>query len=120
MSTSELTNELNIQPEPAKPASTKRRTKVVPIQYRIQVFIRFAFAFIGGYVVSALLAMVISLGFKETPVSAVITATMLAFICHVGIFIWVFMQRSLLKSISGIVISLVVLSIAYFGLGGSI
>ncbi|MBJ9984928.1 hypothetical protein IAE19_05655 [Acinetobacter sp. S40] len=117
MSSSELTQQPSVQVQQVR--RSKRASKTTPISYRIQIFIRFAIALLGGYALSALLAVVVSLAFKDTPTSAVMTATMLAFICHVCVFIWVFLQHSFIKSIVGVIIPLLILTVLYLGLGGS-
>lgn len=117
MSSSELTQQSSVQVQQVP--RSKRASKTTPISYRIQIFIRFVVALFGGYALSALLAVVISLAFKNTPTSAVMTATMLAFICHVCVFIWVFLQHSLIKSIMSVMIPLLILTVIYLGLGGT-
>ncbi|MCU4412874.1 iron transporter [Acinetobacter sp. WU_MDCI_Axc73] len=116
MSSSELTQQSPVQ---VQQVPRKRASKTTPISYRIQILIRFVVALFGGYALSALLAVVISLAFKNTPTSAVMTATMLAFICHVCVFIWVFLQHSLIKSMMGVMIPLLILTVIYLGLGGT-
>lgn len=106
----------------AEESSIKRKVKhkVVPAKYRWMIFYRFILAGIGGYILSALACVVLSYLFKAHPVDAVLSATMLAFIIYVSVFIWVFINHSTQRATYGVVIPSVLLFIFYWGLKGII
>lgn len=75
---------------------------------------RFLLAIVGGYLLAALVAVVISLAFPAQLASAAMAGTLLAFALHTGVFIFVFMVHSTRKATLGIFIPLIVLALAYW------
>lgn len=100
------------------PARVKRSKAALPIKYRLEILSRFMMALLGGYGVSSLLAIDISFGFSAHPVNAALAGTMLAFIFHVIVFIYVFSTASFVKSHLGVLLAFALLLIIYYGLGG--
>ncbi len=110
----------------AIPIPLPNQTKTIPakktqidqkslLPYRIMIFFRFILAILGGYALSAVTAMCIALMFPETiKASTVMSATMLAFVIHCAVFIWVFMVQSTLKAWLGVVVPIVILSLVYW------
>lgn len=92
--------------------------KVIPLSYRCDVVLRFILALLGGYALSSYFSLVFSLILPGDKVYAVLTATMLSFILHALIFIFVFAVRSVLKVWLGIIIPLVLFIITYNFLKG--
>lgn len=99
----------------APPAPAHRRNPLSPSRYRVMITYRVLLAIVGGYALSALIAAVMALGFPASyQASATLTGTMLAFVIHTGVFIWVFMVHSTRKASLGIVIPLAVFACAYW------
>ena len=78
---------------------------------------RFALALIGGYILSALSAMVIAQHFSDHRGSAAMSATLIAFAIWTGVFIWVFMVNKTLKASLGVILPIAVFYILYKLLG---
>lgn len=113
MTTPNMTVEHDIKATPAKPMTAQKTSKVKPkaeglSKYRWMIFGRFVLAIFGGYAFSALLSMCIANAFPEMRASAVLSATMLAFVVHCAVFIWVFLVNSTLKAWLGVIIPCVV------------
>lgn len=85
--------------------------------YRIWVLIRFVTAAIGGYALAVLSTIIISRVFIAHPVDAVMSATLLSFLLHVGAFIWVFMVNSHIKACLGILIPVAGLYAIHLAIG---
>ncbi|KYQ84400.1 iron transporter [Acinetobacter sp. NRRL B-65365] len=105
--------------------STKRTTKKQVeqsslIQYRLMIFSRFVLAIFGGYYFAAIATMLSGYLFSSEPLkaSAVFSMTMLAFVIHCAIFIWVFMVNSTLKVWLGVVIPSLAMTVLYWILKG--
>lgn len=105
--------------------STKRATKKQVeqsslIQYRLMIFSRFVLAIFGGYYFAAIATMLSGYLFSSEPLkaSAVFSATMLAFVIHCAIFIWIFMVNSTLKVWLGVVIPSLAMTVLYWFLKG--
>lgn len=117
-----MTVETIVSPEkPVRQKSVAKKTidQKSLIQYRLMIFFRFILAIFGGYALSAVSAMLIAVIFPETvKANAVMSATMLAFIVHCTVFIWVFMVQSTLKAWLGVIIPTVIFYMAYLGLKG--
>ncbi|TCB68819.1 hypothetical protein [Acinetobacter sp. ANC 4178] len=79
------------------------------LKYRGMVLYRFVLAIFGGYLLSALTAIVVAKAFIDYRASAAIAATLLAFSIHCAAFIWVFMVHKTLKASLGIFIPCFVL-----------
>ena len=94
-------------------ASLKIKSKVLTdstlFKYRCVVFYRFVLALFGGYLLSALTAIVIAKAFIDSRATAAIAATLLAFCIHCAAFIWVFMVHKTSKASLGIFIPCLVL-----------
>ena len=87
----------------------KSQTDSTLLKYRCMVFYRFVLAIFGGYLLSALTAIVIAKAFIDSRATAVIAATLLAFCIHCAAFIWVFMVHKTIKASLGIFIPCLVL-----------
>lgn len=79
------------------------------LKYRCMVLYRFVLAIFGGYLLSALTAIVVAKAFIDYRASAAIAATLLAFSIHCAAFIWVFMVHKTFKASLGIFIPCLVL-----------
>lgn len=91
-------------------ARAKRNTQPTNLQlYRCMILYRFLLAGVGGYILSALTAIVIAQSFADHASSAATSATMLAFVIHTAAFIWVFMVNKTLQASLGIVIPSILL-----------
>ncbi|AOA58373.1 hypothetical protein [Acinetobacter larvae] len=88
------------------------------LSYRLKIFYRFILALVGGYLLASFSAMFISLAFSQHPASAVMSATMLAFIIHCAVFIWTFMVNSTLKASLGVIIPIIMAYLIYIYLKG--
>lgn len=97
----------------ANEVSKPNKRRPFHLKYRLQILYRFVLAIFGGYALSVLTAIVISLGFPSLQASAVTSGTMLAFIIHCAVFIWVFMVNSVIKASLGVIIPIVIFSIFY-------
>lgn len=109
------------QPVPTKVSSKKVKTqKKSMIRYRVMIFFRFVLAIFGGYYFAAITAMLIGVFFHTEPLkaNAVMSATMLAFILHCGVFIWVFMVNSTLKVWLGVILPSVLMTAVYWLIKG--
>lgn len=97
----------------------KKKTieKTALIAYRIMIAYRFLLATLGGYLLSALCAIVIGQYFVEYRSSAAMAATLIAFTVHTAAFIWVFMVNKTVKATLGIFIPCLILFILYKILG---
>ncbi|WHP05986.1 DUF3649 domain-containing protein [Acinetobacter corruptisaponis] len=109
------------QPVPTKISSKKVKTnKKSIIRYRVMIFFRFILALFGGYYFAAIAAMLMGQFFHTEPLkaNAVMSATMLAFILHCGVFIWVFMVSSTLKAWLGVILPSVLMTVVYWLIKG--
>ena len=82
----------------------KSQTDSSLLKYRCMVLYRFILAIVGGYLLSALTAIVVAKAFIDYRAAAVMAATLLAFSIHCAAFIWVFMVHKTLKASLGIFI----------------
>ena len=94
---------------PSLKIKSKVPTASTLFKYRCVVFYRFILAIFGGYLLSALTAIVIAKAFIDSRATAVIAATLLAFCIHCAAFIWVFMVHKTSKASLGIFIPCFVL-----------
>lgn len=101
----------------APSTSAKNKQKSFLTMYRCMVLYRFILAIFGGYVLATLTAIVTAKFFEDYRISAVMSATLLAFCTYCGAFIWVFMVNKTLKASLGIIIPSIVLFIIYQILG---
>lgn len=108
-----------------KPVRQKSVTKKVVdtkslINYRLMIFFRFILAIFGGYFFSAITAMLIGAFFISEPnkANAVLMGTMLAFVLHCAVFIWVFMVKSTLKAWLGVLVPTVIFYVVYLLMKG--
>ena len=102
---------------PAKATQTKKKSKSVPISYRLMILYRFLLALLGGYLLATLSAVVIAQYFAEYRTSAAMAATLVAFTLHCVAFIWAFMVQKTLTASLGIFIPIALLFIAYKMMG---
>ncbi len=63
------------------------------IRYRCMIAYRCLLALLGGYVFASLTAITIGQIFAEYRSSAASAATLIGFVVHVAVFIWVFMVQ---------------------------
>ncbi|WP_139851290.1 hypothetical protein [Acinetobacter pullicarnis] len=89
--------------------ATKTKKKEVSLSYRGMIFYRFCLALFGGYAFASLSAMAIAQLFINDRVNAVMSATLLAFVLHCAVFIWVFMVNKTLKASLGVLVPCAVL-----------
>ncbi|UOG18525.1 hypothetical protein [Acinetobacter sp. PK01] len=94
---------------PSLKIKSKVPTDATLLKYRCMVFYRFVLAIFGGYLLSALTAIVIAKASIDYQATAAIAATLLAFCIHCAAFIWVFMVHKTLKASLGIFIPCLVL-----------
>ncbi|WP_151714863.1 DUF3649 domain-containing protein [Acinetobacter sp. TUM15071] len=106
-------------------ASAKRVTKKKVeqsslIKYRLMIFSRFVLAIFGGYYFAAIAAMLMGVLFTTEPLkaNAVFGATMLAFVIHCAVFIWVFLVNSTVKVWLGVIVPSVLMTLIYWFLKG--
>lgn len=98
--------------------SAKKKTKAAtPLSYRFMILYRFILALLGGYILSALSAIVIAELFAEQPANAAMSATLIAFCLYCSAFIWVFMVQKTVKASLGIIVPSVLLWILIQFLG---
>lgn len=102
---------------PVKTTPVTKKSKSVPLSYRLMIVYRFLLALVGGYVLASLSSIVIAQYFAEYRSSAAMAATLIGFSLHCAVFIWVFMVHSTLKSSLGIFLPALLLFIAYKILG---
>ncbi|ENX34720.1 hypothetical protein F889_02009 [Acinetobacter colistiniresistens] len=90
------------------------------VKYRLMIFSRFVLAIFGGYYFAAITAMLLGVLFSTEPskANAVFAATMVAFLVHCAVFIWVFMVSSTLKVWMGVIIPSLVMTLVYWFLKG--
>ena len=93
------------------------KEKNLSITYRLMIFYRFILAAVGGYALASLSAIIIAHTFAESRSTAVMSATLIAFVIWACAFIWVFMVNKTLKASIGILLPITALSIIYYFLG---
>lgn len=99
----------------APPARNNHRNPSSFGRYRAMIAYRFLLAIVGGYVLSALIAAVMALGFPASvQAPATLSGTMLAFVVYTGVFIWVFMVHSTRKASLGVFIPLALFALIYW------
>lgn len=101
----------------AKMTRTLKKSKSVPLSYRLMVGYRFILAMVGGYILASLCSVVIAQYFAEYRTSAAMAATLIAFTVHCTAFIWVFMVHKTLKASLGILIPIALLYLTYKMMG---
>ncbi|MGN5763187.1 iron transporter [Acinetobacter calcoaceticus] len=96
-------------------AVKKKVEQASMIKYRLMIFSRFILAIVGGYYFAAIAAMLIGFLFSSEPsrANAVFSATMLAFVVHCILFIWIFMVKSTLKVWLGVIIPSLIMTLMY-------
>ncbi|MCU4386571.1 iron transporter [Acinetobacter haemolyticus] len=115
-----MTIEASVPFVATKTISKKTIQRSALIKYRLMVLSRFVLAIFGGYYFSAITAMLIVFLFPTEPLkaNAVLSVTMLAFIIHCALFIWVFMVNSTLKVWLSVVLPSVLMTLIYLSLQG--
>ena len=73
-------------------------------RYRVGVLVRTLVAIAGGYGFSSMCAAAMAIYLPMTPVEAITTATLTAFIVYPGIVIWVFAASTALRATVGLLI----------------
>ena len=101
----------------AKTTPVSKKSKAVPLSYRLMIVYRCLLALIGGYVLASLSSIVIAQYYAEYRTSAAMAATLIGFSLHCAAFIWVFMVHKTMKASLGICLPILLLFIAYKLLG---
>lgn len=96
----------------------KKSQRHILFHYRVLVALRFVVAIFGGYLLASVTAKCLSLSPILPEASMVLAATMLAFVLHVLVVIWVFLVHSLLNVCLGIFMSTLVVYVVYIVLSG--
>ncbi|MCH7313787.1 iron transporter [Acinetobacter sp. ANC 3882] len=104
----------------AKRVTKKKVEQSSLIKYRLMIFSRFILAIFGGYYFASIAAMLMGAFFSAEPLkaNAVFGATMLAFVIHCAVFIWVFLVNSTLKVWLGVIVPSVLMTVMYWFLKG--
>ncbi len=112
--------EASISPAPTKVSSKKKVENSSIVKYRLMIFSRVVLAILGGYYFSAISAMLIGSAFLSEPLkaNAVLSGTMLAFVIHCAVFIWVFMVNSTIKAWLGVVVPSLFMTLIYWLIKG--
>lgn len=84
-------------------------------RYRWLVFFRLLVGFIGGYILTAYITVITVRLLPMPRVDAVLLSSMLSYVWYLGVIIWCFSARSLLK-LTGIMI-LLILALAAINYG---
>ena len=86
---------------PAPPATAEKAPRLrlsADAVYRLGVASRSVAAIVGGYVLAALLTMLLSVSLPMARAEAVMTATLLSFAIYTCAVMWVFATRSALRA----------------------
>jgi len=78
--------------------------------YRLGVAARSVAAIVGGYVLAALVTMLLSVSLPMARSEAVMTATLLSFAIYTCVVMWVFATRSALRAWLGLLIPAAVIA----------
>ncbi|MDR7015508.1 hypothetical protein [Acinetobacter sp. 3657] len=115
-----MTIEASVPFVATKSVSKHRIQQSSLLKYRLMVFSRFVLAIFGGYYFAAIATMLLVFLFPTEPLkaNAVLSVTMLAFIIHCALFIWVFMVNSTLKVWLSVVLPSVLMTLIYLFLQG--
>ena len=98
------------------PAHTETAEKIARLRlsagalYRLGVASRSVAAIVGGYVLAALVTMLLSVSLPMTRSEAVMTATLLSFAIYTCAVMWVFATRSALRAWLGLAITAAVIA----------
>lgn len=94
------------------PAITKmpRLRLSAAVMYRLGVASRSVAAIVGGYVLAALVTMLLSVSLPMARSEAVMTATLLSFAVYTCAVLWVFATRSALRAWLGLLIPAAVIA----------
>lgn len=98
------------------PAHTETAEKIARLRlsagavYRLGVASRSAAAIVGGYVLAALVTMLLSVSLPMARSEAVMTATLLSFAIYTCAVMWVFATRSALRAWLGLAIPAAVIA----------
>ena len=74
------------------------------LRYRAGVLVRTLVAVVGGHGFSSMCSAAMAIYFPMTPVEAITTATLTAFIIYPGMAIWVFAASTALRATVGLLI----------------
>ena len=98
------------------PAHTEATEKIARLRlsagalYRLGVASRSVAAIVGGYVLAALVTMLLSVSLPMARSEAVMTATLLSFAIYTCVVMWVFATRSALRAWLGLAIPAAVIA----------
>lgn len=95
---------------PAEPKPAKVRLGT-PLRYRLAVASRALAAIVGGYVLSALVAIAMALWLPLARAEAVITGTLASFVVYTCAVMWVFAARDAWRAWAGLAAPSAVLAI---------
>ena len=79
------------------------------VRYRLGVASRAVAAIAGGYALSSIAAVLLTLALPASRAEAVLTATMLSFLVYLGAVVWVFAAATAGRAWLGLIVPAVVL-----------
>lgn len=85
-------------------------------RYRWLVFFRLLVGFIGGYILTAYITIITVRLLPMPRVDAVLLSSMLSYLWYLGVIIWCFSTRSLLKLSAMMTVLIVILAAMNYGL----
>ena len=100
-------------PAPAHPDTAEKAPRLhlsAGARYRLGVASRSVAAIVGGYVLAALVTMLLSVSLPMARSEAVMTATLLSFAVYTCAVMWVFATRSALRAWLGLLIPAAVIA----------
>ncbi|ENW96372.1 hypothetical protein [Acinetobacter sp. NIPH 298] len=115
-----MTIEASVPFVTTKSVSKNRIQQSSLLKYRLMIFSRFVLAIFGAYYLVAIAVMLIVFLFPSEPLkaNAVLSVTMLAFIIHCALFVWIFMVKSTLKVWLAVVLPSILMTFIYLLLQG--
>lgn len=93
----------------------KAKRNTLPVSYRLAVTSRVFAAVLGGYVVTALASVCLTLWLPMARVEAVVTGMLSSFMVYLLAVIWCFASRSASRAWFGLIVSSLILA-AFAGL----
>lgn len=100
-------------PAPAHPDTAEKAPRLhlsAGARYRLGVASRSVAAIVGGYVLAALVTMLLSVSLPMARSEAVMTATLLSFVIYTCVVMWVFATGSALRAWLGLAIPAAVIA----------
>lgn len=115
-----MTIDASMRLDKARKITKKQAKSSSLLKYRLMIFSRFVLAIFGGYYFAAIAAMLVGFLCSSEPsrANAVFGATMLAFVVHCILFIWIFMVNSTLKVWLGVILPSILMTVMYWFLKG--